>query len=217
MQTLIIPRMAQAITSAANIPAAFAHANVAYTPVTCVNWPESFPYKPVMEFAAAHTGDALLLHYRVEEQSVRAVAQQDQDNIWEDSCAEFFCMPAADGIYYNVECNCTGKLLLAAGKDRHQRQPAPQHILQLIDRWASLGTDPFDTRQTPTRWELALRLPSSIFFLHDIPSFNGLDAKGNVYKCGDCLPVPHFISWSPIATESPDFHRPEFFAQIRFA
>ena len=217
MQTLIIPRMAQAISSAASIPAAFAEAGVSYTPVACVNWPESFPYKPSMEFAAAHTGDALLLHYRVEEQSVRAVARQDMDNVWEDSCAEFFCMPAADGIYYNVECNCTGKLLVAAGKGRKERQPAPQGILQSIDRWASLGTAPFDVRQKATRWELALRLPVGTFFLHQIESFCGLEAKGNVYKCGDRLPVPHFISWNPISTVSPDFHRSEFFAQIVFA
>ena len=41
--------------------------------------------------------------------------------------------------------------------------------------------------------------------------------RANVYKCGDLLPVPHFISWNPITTESPDFHRPEFFGQMRFA
>ena len=125
-------------------------------------------------------------------------------------------MPAEDGIYYNVECNCTGKLLVAAGKDRHVRTPAPEEVMKRIDRWASLGTEPFDTRQEPTRWELALRLPISTFFQHKFDGFNALMAKGNVYKCGDCLPVPHFISWNPIQTENPDFHRPDFFGQIVF-
>ena len=217
MQTLVIPRLNQAIPTAADIPAAFASAGIGYTAVTNVNWPEGFPYRPRMEFAAAHVGDALLLHYRVEEQSVRAVAMHDQDSVWEDSCAEFFCMPAPDGLYYNAECNCAGKLLLAAGKDRNARQPAPRDVLQSIDRWASLGTEPFDTRESPTRWELALRLPVTAFFKHDLKDFNGLHALGNVYKCGDRLPEPHFISWSPITTETPDFHRPEFFGQMLFA
>jgi len=214
---LIIPKLNQAVASAAAIPAALQSAGIAYTSIDNVNWPKAFPYKPCVEFAAAHTGDALLLHYRVEEQSVRAVARQDHEHIWEDACVEFFCMPAEDGIYYNVECNCTGKLLVAAGKDRNVRTPAPEDVMKRIDRWASLGTEPFDTRNEPTRWELALRLPVSTFFQHKLNGFDGLTAKGNVYKCGDCLPVPHFISWNPIKTESPDFHRPDFFGQMKFA
>lgn len=214
--SLFIPRLAETVPSAADIPAALQAADIAYTAIDNVNWPEAFPYKPKVEFAFAHTGEALLLHYRVEEQSVRAVAQKDHEHIWEDACVEFFCMPAGDGIYYNVECNCTGKLLVAAGKDRHERKPAPAEVMKSIDRWASLGTAPFDTRMEPTKWELSLRLPIGTFFLHKLDSFDGQTASGNVYKCGDCLPVPHFISWNPIKTENPDFHRPDFFGQINF-
>lgn len=214
--SLIIPKLKQNVASAIEIPAALKMAGIAYTTIDNVNWLESFPYKPNVAFAAAHTGDALLLHYCVEEQSVRAVARQDHENIWEDACVEFFCMPVQDGIYYNIECNCTGKLLVAAGKDRNVRTPAPMEVMQRIDRWASLGTEPFDTRVEPTKWELALRLPITTFFQHNLGGFAGLTASGNVYKCGDNLPVPHFISWNPIATASPDFHRPDFFGQMCF-
>lgn len=214
---MFIPKLNQKAANAADIPAAIQGAGIAYTSIDNVNWPDAYPYKPRVEFAAAHTGDALLLHYRVEEQSVRAIARQDHEHIWEDSCVEFFCMPAGDGIYYNVECNCTGKLLVAVGKDRNERLAAPAEIMQSIDRWASLGTTPFYTRLEPTKWELALRLPNAAFFKHKFDSFDGLTASGNFYKCGDCLPVPHFISWNPITTENPDFHRPEFFGQIKFA
>ena len=213
---LIISKLKQKVALAADIPAAMKAAGITYTSIDNVNWPEAFPYKPKVEFAAAHTGDALLLHYRVEEQSVRAVAVKDHEHIWEDSCVEFFIMPAADGFYYNLECNCTGKLLVAVGKDRNERTPAPAEVMQNIDRWASLGTEPFDTRQEPTKWELALRVPVTTFFMHKFNGFDGLTAKGNAYKCGDCLPVPHFISWNPIRTVNPDFHRPDFFGQINF-
>ena len=213
---LIISKLKQKVALAADIPAALKAAGITYTSIDNVNWPEAFPYKPKVEFAASHTGDALLLHYRVEEQSVRAVAVKDHEHIWEDSCVEFFIMPAADGFYYNLECNCTGKLLVAVGKDRNERTPAPAEVMQNIDRWASLGTKPFDTRQEPTKWELALRVPVTTFFIHKFNGFDGLAAKGNAYKCGDCLPVPHFISWNPIRTVNPDFHRPDFFGQINF-
>lgn len=216
MQTLNIPKLKQTVEKAADIPAALQAASITYTPVTNVNWPASFPYRPEMAFAAAHVGDALLLHCRVEEQSVRAVARQDHEHIWEDSCAEFFIMPAGDGLYYNLECNCTGKLLVAVGKDRNERQPAPMSVMQGVDRWASLGTEPFDVRREPTKWELALLVPVSTFFRHELKTLDGLQAKGNVYKCGDNLPVPHFISWNAINTENPDFHRPEFFGEIIF-
>ena len=201
MQTLIIPKLNQVVASAINIPAVLSAAGISYTSISNVNWPNEFPYKPKVEFAAAHTGDALLLHYRVEEQSVRAVAEKDHEHIWEDACVEFFVMPVeADELYYNIECNCTGKLIVAVGEGRDGRKPAPAEVMRKIDRWASLGTEPFDVRNEPTKFE----------------SFEGLVAKGNVYKCGDNLPVPHFISWSPIKTENPDFHRPEFFGQMIF-
>ena len=217
MQTLIIPKLNQIVASAVNIPAFLSAAGITYTTIDNVNWPEAFPYKPKVEFAAAHTGDALLLHYRVEEQSVRAVAQKDHEHIWEDACVEFFVMPdKADGLYYNIECNCTGKLIVAVGEGRNERQPAPAEVMQDIERWASLGKEPFDVREEPTKWEVALRIPITTFFKHKFQSFEGIRATGNVYKCGDNLPVPHFISWNPIMTENPDFHRPEFFGQILF-
>ena len=214
--TLVVPKLKLPVAKASQIPIALRVAGVRYTSIDNVNWPEAFPYKPKVEFAAVHTGDALLLHYRVEEQSVRAVAKNDHEHIWEDACVEFFFMPASDGLYYNIECNCAGKLIVAVGKDRNERQPAPVEVMKGVDRWASLGTEPFDTRQEPTKWELALLVPITTFFKHKLESFSGLKASGNVYKCGDSLPVPHFISWNPIKTENPDFHRPEFFGQMHF-
>lgn len=215
--SMIVPKLTQTVATAAEIPAALFAAGLSYTSIDNVNWPKAFPYKPKVEFAVAHTGDALLLHYRVEEQSVRAVAEKDHEHIWEDACVEFFVMPdEADGLYYNIECNCTGKLIVAVGEGRNERIPAPAEVMQKIDRWASLGKEPFDVREEPTKWEVALRVPITSFFKHKFQSFDGMKAKGNVYKCGDNLPVPHFISWSPINTENPDFHRPEFFGQMNF-
>ena len=217
MQTLIIPHLNKKVASASEIPAILHLEDVPYNQLTHVNWPENYPYKPKVEFAAAHTGDALLLHYRIEEQSVRAVAKADHEHIWEDACVEFFVkLQETDALYYNIECNCTGKLIVAAGEGRENRKPSPAEVMQEIDRWASLGTEPFNTIEEPTAWEVALRLPLETFFLHKIISLEGLTARGNAYKCGDNLPVPHFVIFNPNKTENPDFHRPEFFGQIVF-
>ena len=214
MNKLIISKINESGVAAQEIPALLRENKILYNRVENINWPKEFPYCPKMEFGIAHTGEEFLIHYCVEEQSVRAVAQKDNGNVWEDSCAEFFISPAADGLYYNIECNCAGTLLLGVGEGRNNRQLAVPEITRQIDRWASLGRTPFDTRNQPTRWELALRIPYTVFFRHNITSLNGLTLKGNFYKCGDKLPVPHFISWNPIGTPTPDFHCPQFFGKL---
>jgi hypothetical protein len=61
-------------------------------------------------------------------------------------------------------------------------------------------------------WELCVRIP---FHLMDIDA-DHLPPKllGNFYKCADATDQPHYVSWNPIKTEKPDFHRPEFFGEI---
>ena len=181
--------------------------------IGCVNWPEAFPYRPEVAFDIWHSGDALHLLFRVREDAVRAVCAADRDRAWEDSCVEFFFAPRADGLYYNLECTCTGKLYLCIGEGRHGREFLPETAYSAISRRPSLGVEPFGLREGPADWEVALDIPASTFGLD---GFSGLQARGNFYKCGDRLPVPHYLSWAPIATPKPDFHRPEFFDVIVF-
>ena len=80
-------------------------AKVAFQPVNTVNW-AAYPYCPDVKFRIAYTDNAILIHYKVKEASVRAVAGKDNGPVWEDACVEFFSIPAGDGVYYNMECNC---------------------------------------------------------------------------------------------------------------
>ena len=63
-------------------------------------------------------------------------------------------------------------------------------------------------------WEVALIIPASTFFLHELGSFAGRDIRANFYKCGDLLQTPHFLSWNPIDLPKPDFHCPQFFGLL---
>ncbi|MCH4148799.1 MAG: carbohydrate-binding family 9-like protein [Prevotella sp.] len=216
MKKLIVNSVPEGLYEAENIPALFEKEGIEYHPVDEVNWASEYPYKPKMEFAIAHTDHALLIHYRVEEDSVASVAGHDNGKVWEDSCCEFFSIPADDGIYYNMECNCTGTLLVAAGPEREGRTHAPQAVLQAVKRWSSLGDEPFSERIGAVKWQMALVIPLSTYFLHDIQSLNGQTIRANFYKCGDKLQRPHFLSWNPIAIEKPDFHRPDYFGELSF-
>ncbi len=210
-----VKKIHEAPKCAADIPALLDSHQVAFQPITTVNWAE-YPYRPEAAVRIAHTDDAILLHYRVTEASVRAKYGEDHGCVWTDSCVEYFSIPGGDGVYYNLECNCIGTLLLAAGPVREGREPAPLDVLKQVDRWASLGREPFDERVGECTWEVALLVPYTVFFKHDIRSLDGKTVKANFYKCGDELQTPHFLSWNPIRIENPDFHRPDFFGSLEF-
>ena len=201
---------------ASDIPELFAEEHIEFEKIDIVNWPDKYPYKPLVEFAMAHTGDKILLHYRVVEKTSRAASGEDFGPVWEDSCVEFFCSPnPSDGLYYNLECNCIGKVLLCCGAGREGRVPAPKELAAKIERWSSLGSEPFaETAAGP--WEVCLIVPVEVYYKHKIESLDGLQLKANFYKCGDLLETPHFLSYAPIDTPKPDFHRPEFFIPVAF-
>lgn len=184
--------------------------------VACCNWPEAFPYAPQVEFRMFHTGEWLLLRFDVAEQYTMARVTQDNGRSWTDSCVEFFISP--DGKeYYNFETTCAGRLLLAWHRSRHEAEQAPQEVLQAVKRFTSLPFgQTFEERVGDNHWSLTLAIPPRALFRHALNDWSGLQASANLYKCGDELSQPHFLSWSPIRTEKPDFHRPEFFAPIRF-
>ena len=196
-----------------SLPKLLDEEKIGFQPVSKVNWNE-YPYCPKVEFRVAHTEDAILLHFKVTEASVRARYGEDNGSVWTDSCVEFFSIPAGDGIYYNIECNCIGTVLVGVGPQRNNREHAPADVTVQIQRWSSLGRTPFEERVEEVTWEVALVVPYTVFFKHQITSLDGKEIKANFYKCGDELQTPHFLSWNPIEIEQPDFHRPDFFGTL---
>lgn len=216
MRQIEVSSIQNKLLSAADIPAHFEKENITYHKINIANWADKYPYCPNVEFAIAHQNDAILLHYRVEENCPRATVANDLGNVWEDSCCEFFFSLNTDTDYYNLESNCISTVLLCNGKGRNNRTQAPTNILNQINRWASLGRTPFGQCEGQQTWQLALIIPVSAFFHHHIETLSGRILRANFYKCGDKTPQPHFLSWNEINIPSPDFHRPDFFGQLTF-
>ncbi len=214
MKDLFITKITNDKVAAHQIPTVFDALQLEWHLIDTLNWAKEFPYAPNVKFRIAYNDSTLLLHYKVTENSVAAVATADGGYVWEDSCCECFIQPTDDGIYYNLECNCAGTLLLAAGTERNGRTPAPENVLKSIDRWASLGRDSFAERKGEQTWELALTVPFSTWFQHHIEHLDGMTLRGNFYKCGDKLSMPHFVTWNAIQSATPDYHRPEYFGTI---
>ena len=208
-----VKKISVANVEVSSLPKLLDEEKIGFQPVSKVNWNE-YPYCPKVEFRVAHTEDAILLHFKVSEASVRARYGEDNGSVWTDSCVEFFSIPAGDGIYYNIECNCIGTVLVGVGPQRNNREHAPADVTVQIQRWSSLGRTPFEERVEEVTWEVALVVPYTVFFKHQITSLDGKEIKANFYKCGDELQTPHFLSWNPIEIEQPDFHRPDFFGTL---
>ncbi len=215
MKELNVKKISENITDAAAVPALLDKEKVDFQSINIANW-EEYPYKPDVKFRIAHTANSILLQYKVKEASVRAKYGNDNGAVWTDSCVEFFLIPANDGIYYNFECNCIGTVLLGAGNGRNKREHAEPEVMQAIQRWSTLGREPFEERIGETEWEVALIIPYSSFYKHDIKTLDGCNIRANFYKCGDELQTPHFLSWNPINVEKPNFHLPEFFGKLKF-
>ena len=215
MKKLHVKKVSAANVPLEAIPALLDQEKIAFQSINTVNWKE-FPYCPTVEFRMAHTSDAILLHYKVKEASVAAVAGADNGPVYKDACVEFFSVPANDGVYYNIECNCVGNLLIGGGAGRGGRRHAPQEVIDRVQRWCSLGRESFEERIGECTWEVVLMIPYSTFFLHNITSMDGQTIRANFYKCGDNLQTPHYLSWNPIELERPNFHCPEFFGTLVF-
>lgn len=184
------------------VPSLLDENEVEFHSIDVVNW-KDYPYKPEVSFRIAHTGHEILLHYKVKEASVRAVAAGDNGRVWEDACVEFFVSPDGDDCYYNFECNCIGRLLVQGGAVNERRPTASPEVLGMVKRWSSLGTEPFEERLGECSWELVMVIPVSAFFKHSVGSLDGKTMKGNFYKCGDKLQTPPFSFLEPYRFGTP--------------
>lgn len=210
-QPLVIPFVPDAHDNG-NVPSAAARVSVENA-----NWSQSYPYVPKTEVSLWHDGNNLYVHYEVEEEFVRALRDKDNADVHNDSCVEFFISNDDDKGYYNFEATCIGTLMLSHREGRKTNVIyAPQNVLESVKRFPSLGKEKIEGFAPSSPWSLTLIIPKEAFFLSDLKTLRGIEARCNFYKCGDELPTPHFVSWKKIETDNPDFHRPEFFAPVIF-
>lgn len=178
-------------------------------PIACVNWPD-YPYSPKVSVRVAHSDESLAVMFEVEEDHVRAVTTEDNGPVWEDSCVEVFVGdPVGEG-YYNFEINCIGTLLAAHRHSRHDAVHFDAERLSRVRRITSLSHATIDSSAAGQRWWLVEVIPFELLGLQEAPQ----RLRANFYKCGDRCERPHFLSWSPIKAEKPDFHRPEYFGEV---
>lgn len=177
-----------------------------------VNWPALYPACPQTRVRAAHSEDTLYLRYEVRGNGLRAVVDEDQGEVWCDSCVEFFCQEEGAAHYYNIETNCIGRIVASRRRSRNEDivRFTPEQLAQ-IDRYATEGTEAFGSKEGPQHWGVAIAIPLAL--LVEKVTFP-MTLRGNFYKCADKAEEVHYVSWNKIETKTPDFHCPAYFGKI---
>jgi len=188
--------------------------------VGTAHWPVQTEHLPNTQVKMQYDPENLYVIFRVRDRYVRAAATDIHGEVWKDSCVEFFFAPygKAGTSYFNLEVNCCGVPLM----QHHDGPRAGTCFLDVeqcrkIEIAASQG--PIKNEITePTIWTLEYRLPFEI--LKQYPEVEkpaaGVRWRGNFYKCADSSSHPHWMAWSVIDREQPDFHRPECFGVLKF-
>lgn len=170
-------------------------------------WLEPAPIRAWAQLC--HDGESLYVRMEAEEAPVRATLSGVLDPVCDDSCLEFFFAPdSGDSRYFNFEFNPLGTLNLGFGG------PRPTRVRQIVKNPEEL----FRPRsfQTGQGWGIQYRIPEE-FIRRYFPAFRLTGQCGcNFYKCGDKTKRPHYLSWNPMSTGTPDFHRRQDFGVLKF-
>lgn len=150
--------------------------------------------------------DNLYVHMRAFEENIRAEYTEPLSPVCCDSCLEFFFQIEGEDNYFNFEVNPNGCMCIQFGKDKR------------FDVVRENGGEYFDvhTNRTADGWEVFYRIPLEFIRMFH-PDFRfDRDIMANMYKCGDKTARKHFVAWSEVETEKPNFHLPAFFRRMRF-
>ena len=178
-------------------------------------------HNPQVQAKLAYNDQALFAIFQVADRYVRATAENYQDPVCQDSCVEFFFTPGEDlnHGYFNLELNCGGTALFHHQKGRQLEDlPVSQANFEQLEIAHTLPKIVFPEVEKALTWVVEYRLPFAILSAYapiDTPG-PGMRWRANLYKCADSCSHPHWLTWSPVDTPVPDFHRPKFFGVLIF-
>ena len=194
-------------------PATVAH----FHPRSSTHWPRT-------EVKVVHSDEGLHVHFHVGDRYVRVAHVGFQEQVYKDSCVEFFVRPGGGGGYLNFEMNAGGSLLASFIEDWTRTPEGFRRARPLEPEWDErvrrAHTVPHRVEPEiarPVTWHVQYTIPWSLFSEmtgHGRPRA-GESWSGNFYKCGDDTSRPHWAAWSPIG-EVLNFHAPEHFGRLVF-
>ncbi len=158
-------------------------------------------------------GEGFFVKMVCEEQDPKRVYHNHRDPVYTDSAMEIFLAFTEEGealsndcMYTNFEINANGAMLANYGKGRKGRQSITDEQFAVTGVKATIEED---------KWYLEVLFPES--YLNQICDFEKVKAGKvfhcNFYKIAEGEEILHFGSYSPIQSETPNFHMPVCFAE----
>lgn len=157
--------------------------------------------------------EGLFVKMVCEEKEPKRCYEKPNDPVYQDSAMEIFlCFPeegqtlSNDCMYTNFEINANGAMLANYGKGRNGRKSVSKEVFEGSKVRAVVEDD---------RWYLEVLFPES--YLKEICDLEkikeGKNFYCNFYKIAESEEIQHFGSYSPIESETPNFHLPVCFAE----
>lgn len=160
----------------------------------------------------AYDDTAIYAYLTATEKDILARYTTQGSPVWTDSCLEFFFCPIEGDLrYFDFESNPNGSTFIGFGRNSTE-------ILRLVTADLENSIVRADTCRTENGWTVLYTIPYD-FIRIIVPEFSpasGMKIRANCYKCGDETVKPHFISWNPINSDTPQFHRPMDFGCMIF-
>lgn len=143
--------------------------------------------------------NGIVVRFHSCEHPVTVRYRNHNDPVNRDSCVELFLGLPGDDQYLNLELNAAGALHIQYGS-RTQRNDITELDFSQFQIETQCCTD---------GWMAKIHVPTDLLHRYLGPISGTL--VGNIYKCGDRTPSPHYLTWCPVHTPVPDFHRKEYF------
>lgn len=163
-------------------------------------------------FAAWYDREYLHVHFRTSKAPLFYRYSGDQSPVSRDSCVEVFVKPHPDGEYWNFEFNVGGSVNASHRFVRPEPTRLTSPEIATIRRRAvpevALGTE---ISGNGNSWDFEADIPWELMGV--VPA-KDMRLQANFYACASEGNPPYCLSWAPIDTPEPDFHRPEFFGDI---
>lgn len=148
-----------------------------------------------------------------EEKNPKRELKNHRDMVCKDSAMEiFFAFTeedealSNDSMYINFEINANGAMYAKYGKGRKNRKFLTEEQYEMTGCKAIVEEH---------KWSIEVLIPES--FLREICDFEHVKAGKifyfNFYKISESVEIEHYGSYSPIDSETPNFHLPVFFAE----
>jgi hypothetical protein len=190
--------------------------------IDIINYMGSIPgFRPEVQAKMMYDEDNLYVVFHVRDRYVRCLTKEYNGPVWEDAAVEFFFAPdpGFPNRYFNLETNCGGTPLMHYNLvPRKESKELEIEDIKTIEIAHSLPQTIDPELSDPVTWTLEYRIPLAMLekYSHVTRPEKGIEWRANFYKIAENNSNPHYITWSVIENNKPDFHLPQFFGKLKF-